>query len=76
MNYDKYAHAIAMPGPVLSAKTGKQYTPQLADLGKKKNPVRQKAPPGIKRQASYGAGRGGDNGSGGGLDLFIQSQPQ
>ena len=23
VNYDKYAHAVAMPGPVLSAKTGK-----------------------------------------------------
>ena len=34
VNYEKYAHAIAMPGPVLSSKTGKQYTPQLGDLGK------------------------------------------
>ena len=73
VNYERYAHApVAMPGPVLSAKTGKQYTPQLSDLGKKKSNPRQKAPQGIKRQASSGAGRGGGNGSGG-LELFIQS---
>ena len=29
VNYENYTHPIAMPGPVLSAKTGKQYTPQL-----------------------------------------------
>ena len=23
VNYDKYRHAVAMPGPVLSSKTGK-----------------------------------------------------
>ena len=36
VNYEKYAHPIAMPGPVLSAKTGKQYVPNLSDLGQKK----------------------------------------
>ena len=24
INYEKYGHAICMPGPVISAKTGKQ----------------------------------------------------
>ena len=70
-NYEKYAHPIAMPGPVLSAKTGKQYTPQLSELGKKKKGA---AP---KRQASQGNyGAKGAAAMGGGLDLMIQSQPQ
>ena len=72
VNYDKYAHPIAMPGPVLSSKTGKQYTPQLGDLGKKKPAGRGGAMGGaVKRQGSQGMGRGS-----GGLDLMVQSQPQ
>jgi len=38
VNYEEYAHPVAMPGPVLSSKTGKEYMPNIADLGKKKAP--------------------------------------
>ena len=72
VNYEKYAHPIAMPGPVLSSKTGKQYTPQLTDLGKKKPAARMGGAAAMKRQGSQGIGRGG---GGGGLDLMVQSQP-
>ena len=61
-----------MPGPVLSSKTGKQYTPQLSDLGKKK-----KGGVAVKRQASQGfagnfGGRGGAAASNdNGLNLMV-----
>ena len=52
-DYMNYGHAVAMPGLVLSSKTGNTFTPKLIDLGKKK-PVQ------IRRQSSGGvAGRGG-----------------
>ena len=65
-----------MPGPVLSAKTGKQYTPQLAELGKKK----KGGGAAIKRQSSQGfpgnfGGKGGASAQGGGLNLMVSSQP-
>ena len=65
VNYENYGHAVAMPGPVLSSKTGNTFTPKLADLGKKK-------PVPIRRQPSGGvAGRGGQQ------SFFGQgSQPQ
>lgn len=57
VNYAKYAAPAAQPGPVLSAKTGKEYTPSMANFGKKQPAGRgQKRPPvGMTRQASYGA---------------------
>jgi len=50
VNYAQYQHAVCQPGPVLSSKTGKQYVPQLSELGKKKPPAVKKA---MARQSSH-----------------------
>ena len=37
-NYERYAYRACEPGPVISAKTGKLYTPKLAQIGMQKPP--------------------------------------
>jgi len=58
VNYDDYAHPVALPGPVLSSKTGKEYMPNIADLGKKKKMHSQigsaASGRGMRRQNSQG----------------------
>ena len=65
VNYDNYAHAVAMPGPVISSKNGKQYTPQLSDLGKKRPPMGAQ----LKIQASSGLASNGL-----GLEMHVPAQ--
>lgn len=66
VNYASYAHEVAKPGPVLSAKTGKQYIPKMEDLGKRKVTQPKKT---INRQSSYTGGQQASSGQG--LDMFI-----
>ena len=61
-----------MPGPVLSAKTGKQFVPKLTELGQKKQPVAE-TNRGIGRQASSGLPLNKRQPPSNGLDFIVEA---